>query len=220
MKFFLDSALVDEIAHALEMWDIDGVTTNPRHVGVAGKPFLTTIRDIANLFQGTDKAISVEVNPHHDDHNEMVTEGEKLAAISPNFVIKLPATEAGFKAIPLLKEKGIRSNLTLVFSAGQALQAMRMGAYFVSPFIGWKESNAEETVRFVEELVTIRENYGFSTEVIVAAVRNGRQIVDAAVAGADIVTAGFAVYRDLFDHPYTHVGLAKFASFWDQTPYE
>jgi transaldolase len=220
MKFFLDSALVDEIAHALEMWDIDGVTTNPRHIGVAGKPFLTTIRDIANLFQGTDKAVSVEVNPHHEDHKQMVTEAQKLAAISPNFVIKLPATEAGFKAIPLLKEKGIRSNLTLVFSAGQALQAMRMGAYFVSPFIGWKESNAEETVRFVEELVTIRENYGFSTEVIVAAVRNGRQIVEAAVAGADIVTAGFAVYRDLFDHPYTHVGLAKFASFWDQTPYE
>jgi transaldolase len=220
MKFFLDSALVDEIAHALEMWDIDGVTTNPRHVGVAGKPFLTTIRDIANLFQGTDKAVSVEVNPHHDDHNEMVTEAEKLAAISPNFVIKLPATEPGFKAVAMLKERGIRSNLTLVFSAGQALQAMRMGAYFVSPFIGWKESNAEETIRFVEEIVTIRENYGFSTEVIVAAVRNGRQIVDAAVAGADIVTAGFAVYQDLFDHPYTHVGLAKFASFWDQTPYE
>jgi transaldolase len=220
MKFFLDSALVDEIAHALEMWGIDGVTTNPRHVGVAGKPFLTTIRDIANLFEGTDKAVSVEVNPHHDDHNEMVTEAEKLAAISPNFVIKLPATEPGFKAVAMLKERGIRSNLTLVFSAGQSLQAMRMGAYFVSPFIGWKESNAEETVRFVEEIVTIRENYGFSTEVIVAAVRNGRQIVDAAVAGADIVTAGFAVYQDLFDHPYTHVGLAKFASFWDQTPYE
>jgi transaldolase len=220
MKFFLDSALVDEIAHSLEMWDIDGVTTNPRHVGVAGKPFLTTIRDIANLFQGTDKAVSVEVNPHHDDHNQMVAEAEKLAAISPNFVIKLPATEPGFKAVAILKERGIRSNLTLVFSAGQSLQAMRMGAYFVSPFIGWKESNAEETIRFVEEIVAIRDNYDFSTEVIVAAVRNGRQIVDAAVAGADIVTAGFAVYQDLFDHPYTHVGLAKFASFWDQTPYE
>jgi transaldolase len=220
MKFFLDSALVDEIAHGLEMWDIDGVTTNPRHISVAGKPFLTTIRDIAALFEGTDKAISVEVNPHHEEPQAMVAEAEKLAAISPNFVIKLPATEAGFKAITLLKESGIRSNLTLVFSAGQALQAMRMGAYFVSPFIGWKESNAEETIRLIEEIATIRDNYGFSTEIIVAAVRNGRQIVDAAVSGADIVTAGFAVYQDLFDHPYTHVGLAKFASFWDQTPYE
>ena len=220
MKFFLDSALVDEIAHALEMWDIDGVTTNPRHVAVAGKPFLATIRDIAALFEGTDKAISVEVNPHHDEPQAMVAEGETLAAISPNFVIKLPATEAGFKAVALLKEKGIRSNLTLVFSAGQALQAMRMGAYFVSPFIGWKESNAEDTRRFILDTVTIRDNYGFSTEIIVAAVRNGRQIVDAAVASADIVTAGFAVYQDLFDHPYTHVGLDKFGSFWDKTPYE
>jgi transaldolase len=202
------------------MWDIDGVTTNPRHVSVTGKPFLTTIREIAHLFAGTDKPISVEVNPHHDEPQAMVAEAERLAAISPNFVIKLPATEAGFKAIPLLKEQGIRSNLTLVFSAGQAMQAMRMGAFFVSPFIGWKESNAEETGRLVEEIVTIRDNYGFSTEIIVAAVRNGRQIVDAAVAGSDIVTAGFAVYQDLFDHPYTHVGLAKFASFWDQTPYE
>ncbi len=220
MKFFLDSALVDEIAHALEMWDIDGVTTNPRHVSVAGKPFLTTIRDIAGLFAGTDKAISVEVNPHHDEPQAMVAEGETLAAISPNFVIKLPATEAGFKAVALLKEKGIRSNLTLVFSAGQALQAMRMGAYFVSPFIGWKESNAEETGRFIRDTVTIRDNYDFSTEIIVAAVRTGLQIVDAAVAGADIVTAGFAVYQDLFDHPYTDVGLSRFASFWDQTQYE
>jgi transaldolase len=220
MKFFLDSALVDEIAHGLEMWDIDGVTTNPRHVSVAGKPFLTTIRDIARLFVGTDKPISVEVNPHHNEASAMVAEAETLAAISPNFVIKLPATEAGFKAISLLKDKGIRSNLTLVFSAGQALQAMRMGAYFVSPFIGWKESNAEETGRLVEDIVAIRDNYVFSTEIIVAAVRNGRQIVDAGVAGADIVTAGFAVFQDLFDHPYTHVGLAKFASFWDQTLYE
>jgi transaldolase len=212
--------MVDEIRHGLEMWDIDGVTTNPRHVSVAGKPFLTTIREIAGLFEGTDKAVSVEVNPHHDEAGAMVAEAETLAAISPNFVIKLPATEAGFKAIRLLKAQGIRSNLTLVFSAGQALQAMRMGAYFVSPFIGWKESNAEETGHMVEEIVAIRDNYGFSTEIIVAAVRNGRQIVEAAVAGADIVTAGFAVYQDLFDHPYTHVGLGKFASFWDQTPYE
>ena len=220
MKFFLDSALVDEIGHALEMWDIDGVTTNPRHVAVAGKPFLTTIREIAGLFEGTGKPISVEVNPHHDKAEAMVDEAETLAALSPNFVIKLPATEAGFKAIALLNEKGIRSNLTLVFSAGQALQAMRMGAYFVSPFIGWKESNAEETGRFVRDTVAIRDNYGFSTEIIVAAVRNGWQIVDAAVAGADIVTAGFAVYQELFAHPYTDVGLGKFASFWDQTPYE
>lgn len=220
MKFFLDSAKVDEIRYALTMWDIDGVTTNPRHVQVVGKPFLATIRDIGAMFEGTDKPVSVEVNPHHDNWEDMVREGEKLAAMSPNFVIKLPATEAGFKGVAVLKEQGIRVNLTLVFSAMQALQAMRMGAYFVSPFIGWKESNAEETLRFINEVATIRDNYGFDTEIIVSAVRNGRQMAEAAVASGDIVTAGFDVYKDAFDHPYTHVGLGKFQSFWDQTEYE
>ncbi len=220
MKFFLDSAHLHEIDYALEMWDIDGVTTNPRHVQASGKPFLTVIQEIGKLFAGSDKTISVEVNPHHTDHNLMLAEGEKLAALSPNFVIKLPATEAGFKAITLLKERGIRSNLTLVFSAAQALQAMRMGAFFVSPFIGWKEANAEETFSLTQEIVAIRDNFGYSTGIIVAAVRNGRQIVDAAAIGADIVTAGFAVYKDAFDHPYTHMGLERFQSYWDQTPYD
>ncbi len=220
MKFFLDSAHVHEIEYALKMWNLDGVTTNPRHVQASGKPFLTVIREIAALFTGTDKPISVEVNPHHTDYEKMVAEGETLATISPNFVIKLPATEAGFKAVAVLKEKGIRSNLTLVFSAVQALQAMRMGAYFVSPFIGWKEANGEEIQSFVQEILAIRDNYGFGSEIIVAAVRNGRQITDAALAGADIVTAGLAVYKDAFDHPYTGVGLQKFQEFWDQTPFE
>jgi transaldolase len=220
VKFFLDSAHVDEITYALEMWDIDGVTTNPRHVQTTGKPFLTSIAEIGEIFDGTDKPVSVEVNPHHDDWQEMVAEGKKLAAMSPNFVIKLPAIEAGFRAIPALAEEGIRVNLTLVFSAAQALQAFRMGASFVSPFIGWKETNAEEVWGFVSDIVAIRDNYGFDGEIIVSAVRNGRQIADAAVMGADITTAGFAVYKEAFDHPFTHVGLGKFQSFWDQTPYE
>ncbi len=219
MKFFLDSAHVHEIAHALEMWDIDGVTTNPRHVQVSGKPFLTVIQEIAQLLVGTDKTASVEINPHFDTWQDMVTEAEKLAAISPNFVIKVPSTEAGFKTCAVLREKDIRVNVTVCFSAMQALQAMRMGATYISPFIGWKESNAEETIGFVNEIVTIRQNYGFETEVLVAAVRNGRQIVEAALAGAQIVTAGYAVYQDGFDHPYTHVGLGKFQEFWDKTPY-
>jgi transaldolase len=220
MKFFLDSAMTNEIEYALKMWNLDGVTTNPRHVQASGKPFMTVIREIAALFAGTDKPISVEVNPHLTEYQKMVAEGETLAAISPNFVIKLPATEAGFKAVAVLKEEGIRSNLTLVFSAVQALQAMRMGAFFVSPFIGWKEANGEEIQSFVQETLAIRDNYGFKSEVIVAAVRNGRQITDAALAGADIVTAGLAVYKDAFDHPYTGIGLHKFQEFWDQTPFE
>ena len=220
MKFFLDSAQVPEIEYALMMWNIDGVTTNPRHVQASGKPFLQVIREIGRLFEGTAKPISVEVNPHFTDYADMVTEGQKLAAMCPNFVIKLPATEAGFKAVAVLKEKGIQSNLTLVFSPVQALQAMRMGAAFISPFIGWKEANGEDTVGLIQEIATIRDNYAFNSEIIVAAVRNGRQIVEAGLAQADIVTAGLDVFKEAFDHPYTHVGLKKFSDFWDKTPYE
>lgn len=219
MKFFLDSAHVHEIAHALEMWAIDGVTTNPRHIQATGRPFLEVIREIGRLVAGTDKTISTEINPHHTRWQDMVEEAEQLAALCPNFVIKVPSTEAGFKACQVLRGEGIRVNVTVCFSAVQALQAMRMGATYVSPFIGWKEASGEETVSLIQEIVTIRDNYAFATEVLVAAVRNARQIVEAAVAGADIVTAGFAVYQEGFDHPYTHFGLARFQSFWDQTPY-
>jgi transaldolase len=220
MKFFLDSAKVDEIRYARDMWSIDGVTSNPRHVRNGGKPFLVAIREIAELFHGTDKTISVEVNPHHTTPEAMVEEGVKLAALSPNFVIKIPATEAGFKALWTLKDKGIRVNLTLAFSAAQALQAARLGATYVSPFIGWKESNGEETSHMIAEIVRIYRNYDFKTQVLVAAVRNARQIVEAALAGAHIVTAGFDVYKDSFDHPYTAKGLKLFADNWDATPYE
>jgi transaldolase len=220
MKYFLDSAKVDEIRYAHDMWNIDGVTSNPRHVRNSGKPFLVAIREIAAVFQGTDKTISVEVNPHHTTADAMVEEGVKLAAMSPNFVIKIPATEAGFKALWMLDQRGIRVNLTLVFSAAQALQAARLGATYVSPFIGWKEANGEEVSEMVAEIVQIYSNYDFKTQVLVAAVRNARQIVEAAVAGADIVTAGFDVYKDSFDHPYTAKGLKMFADNWDATPYE
>jgi len=220
MQFFLDSAKVDEIRYALDMWNIDGVTTNPRHVKAAGKPFISVIREIAKLVEGTERTVSVEVNPHLTAFDEMVAEAEKLAGISPNFVIKLQCIEPAFKAIPVLARKNIRVNMTLVFSAVQALQAMRSGAFYVSPFIGWKESNAEETRGLVKDIVAIRHNYNFQTQVLVGAVRNGRQIADAAVAGTDIVTAGLAVYKEAFHHPYTDFGIKKFAEFWDATEYE
>jgi transaldolase len=220
MKFFLDSAMVDEIEYALDAFNIDGVTTNPRHVQVSGKPFTVVIKEIAKLVEGTDKTISVEVNPHFMTYEEMLPEAEKLAAISPNFVIKIQCVEPAFKVIEALAKKDIRVNCTLIFSSMQALQAMRSGAYYISPFIGWKEANAEETQSWIEEIVTIRDNYLFETEVIVAAVRNARQIIDASVVGADIVTAGLQVYKDGFHHPYTIDGIGKFSTFWDQTPYE
>ena len=220
MQFFLDSALVDEIKYALDAFNIDGITTNPRHVQVSGKPFLTVIREIAKLVDGTQKTVSVEVNPHFITCEEMVPEAEKLAAISPNFVIKLQCVEPAFKAMETLAKKNIRVNCTLVFSAIQALQAMRSGAYYISPFIGWKETNGEDVQGFIDEIVTIRDNYGFNSEIIVAAVRNARQIVDAALMGADIVTAGLSVYQEGFQHPFTREGIQKFTQFWDKTPYE
>ncbi len=220
MKFFLDSAKADEVKYALEMWNIDGVTSNPRHVRNSGKPFLTAISEIGRLLEGTDKTLSVEVNPHHTDPEAMFEEGAKLAAMCPNFVIKIPATEAGFKALWLLRNRDIRVNLTLVFSAAQALQAARLGATYASVFVGWKEANGEEISQMVREMVQIYHNYNFTTQVLVAAIRNARQIVEAGTAGADIVTAGFDVYKDSFDHPYTAKGLKLFADNWDATPYQ
>ncbi len=219
MKLFLDSAHVNEIRYALETWRIDGVTTNPKHVQASGRPFLEVIQEIGALMAGTDKTVSVELNPHLDDHEKMVTEAVELAALCPNFVIKMPATEAGLRAIPELAAKGIRVNLTLAFSATQALQAMRQGAFYVSPFVGWKETSAEETRSLIEDIVMIRDNYQFSTQVLVAAVRSGRHLADAAVAGADIATAGFDVYKGAFDHPFTDRGLKIFQEFWDKTSY-
>lgn len=221
MKFFLDSAITTEIRYAFDMWDIDGITTNPRHVQVSGKPFLKVIQEIGEIVAGTDKTVSVQTNPHeHANYQAIVGEGRKLAKMSPNFVIKMPCTEDGFKACKILADEGIRSNLTLCFSAMQGLQAMRMGAFYVSPFIGWKEGNGENTAQFIEDLVDIRDNFSYKTEILVAAVRNGHQIVEAAAVGADIVTASFDVYKESFAHPYTDVGLKRFQGFWDQTPYE
>ena len=220
MKFFLDSAIVDEIKYALDVFNIDGVTTNPRHIQVSGKPFMSVIKEIAKLVEGTEKTISVEVNPHFMDADKMIAEAEKLAAISPNFVIKIQCVEPAFKAIYALAKKDIRVNCTLIFSAMQALQAMRSGAFYISPFIGWKEANAENTNQFVEDIVLIRDNFDFNTEIIAAAVRNARQIVDAAAVGVDIVTAGLPVYQAGFEHPYTQKGIQTFCDYWDKTDYE
>jgi transaldolase len=220
MQFFLDSAHVQEIEYALDVFNIDGVTTNPRHIQASGKPFLTVIKEIAKLVEGTQKTVSVEVNPHFTTYEEMLPEAEKLAAISPNFVIKLQCIEPSFKVMEALAKKDIRVNCTLIFSAMQALQAMRSGAWFISPFIGWKEANGEEVKGFLDDILTIRDNFGFESQIIVAAVRNARQVVDAAILGADIVTAGLSVYKEGILHPYTQDGIRKFSQFWDETPYQ
>lgn len=225
MKYFLDSAKIDEIKEAYNTFGIDGVTTNPNHIMNSGKPFFTVIGELAefvkeNDIEGWDKfPISVEINPHLDDADEMIAMGEKIAAMCPNFCIKIPCTLAGITAARALEKKGVRTNLTLVFSASQALIAGKNNSLFVSPFIGWKENSGEDCKQYIQDIVTIYKNYGFygKTQIICAAVRNGKQFVDCAVAGADIVTAGLQVYKDSFYHPFTDYGLEKFQNAWDKT---
>lgn len=225
MKYFLDSAKIDEIREAYTTFGIDGVTTNPNHIMNSGKPFFTVIGELAefvkeNGLEGWDKfPISVEINPHLDDADEMIAMGEKIAAMCPNFCIKIPCTQAGITAARALEKKGVRTNLTLVFSASQALIAAKNNSLFVSPFIGWKENSGEDCKQYIQDIVTIYKNYGFygKTQIICAAVRTGKQFVDCAVAGADIVTAGLQVYKDSFYHPFTDYGLEKFQSAWDKT---
>jgi transaldolase len=218
MKMFLDSAKTDEIRHALEWWDVDGVTTNPRHVKESGKPFRVVIEEIARLFAGTDKPVSVEVDPHLTDWEKIVAQALELSRLSPNFVIKVSVSEPGFRAIRELSRQGVRVNATLIFSVAQAWQAARAGAAFVSPFLGWKEQHGDAALSLVPEVATMLKNYGYRSEIIAAAIRNGRQLVEAALAGAHCVTAGLAVYQDSFRNPYTTMGEEIFQNAWDATP--
>jgi transaldolase len=225
MKFFLDSAKIDEIREAYDTFGIDGITTNPNHIMNSGKPFYTVIAELADFvkekgIEGWEKfPISVEINPHLDDVDEMLEMGTKIAAMSSSFVIKVPCTPSGIEAARKLEQKGIRTNLTLVFSPTQALIAAKNNSLFVSPFIGWKENSGEDCRKYIDDIVKIYKNYGFygKTEIICAAVRNGKQIVDCAVSGADIVTAGLDVYKEAFYHPFTDYGLKKFQAAWDNT---
>lgn len=225
MKFFLDSAKLDEIHLAYHSFGIDGVTTNPRHIMNSGKPFMTAIQDIAqwvrdNQLEGTGKfPVSVEINPHLTETEDIVKMAREISKLSPNFVIKIPAIEGGIAAARILEKEGIRTNVTLVFSPMQALFPARNGSLFVSPFIGWKEANGEDCRKYIRDIVDIYKNYGYygKTQIICAAVRTGKQIVDCASAGADIVTCGLAVYQDGMKHAYTVQGLEIFCDAWDHT---
>lgn len=221
MKYFLDSAILEEIRYAYENWAIDGVTTNPRHIMNSGKPFLTVLDEMASEFRGVENfPISAEINPHLDNAKEMVEEGKKIAALSSNFVIKIPCTEPGLIAAKEFEQEGIPTNVTLVFSPSQALQPARICAKFVSPFVGWKENSGDDTTQYIKDIVDIYKTYGYETEIIVAALRNGKQIVDAAKAGANIVTCGFDVYKNSFYHAFTDYGLGVFRNAWDNTAKE
>ena len=228
MKYFLDSAKLDEIDEAYRTFGIDGITTNPRHIMLSSKPFLTAIHGIANWVEEKGLGgihrfpVSVELNPHIDHAKEMVAEAKKIAPISPNFAIKIPCTKDGVTAARELEKEGIRTNLTLVFSPSQAIWAARNGSLFVSPFIGWKEANGEDCRQYIRDIVEIYRNYGYlgKTQIICAAIRTPKQIVDCALAGADIVTTGLDVYKESMKHAYTTQGIGTFCDAWDQTALE
>ena len=225
MKYFLDSAKIDEIDLAYRTFGIDGVTTNPRHIQASGKPFLEAIQIIADwildngLIGKEVFPVSVEINPHLTKAQDIIEAAREISKISENFVIKVPCIPDGVTAARLLEKEGIRTNLTLVFSASQAIWAGKNGSLFVSPFIGWKEDNGEDCRRYIQDIVRIYQNYGWygKTQIIAAAVRSPKQIVDCAVAGADIVTAGLAVYQSALGHAYTTQGIGTFTDAWDHT---
>lgn len=222
MKYFLDSAKLEEIKYAYEMYGIDGVTTNPKHIKNSGKPFFQVVQELAEWIrqaglEGMEKfPVSFEINPHLEKWEEIVAAAKEVSSYSPNYVIKIPCCEQGLIAARKLEQGGIRTNVTLVFSPSQAIPAARLGAKFVSPFVGWKE-NSGDSGEYIRDIVEIYQNYGYETEIIVAAVRNGKQISDYAAMGADIVTAGLEVYQNSFEHPYTTYGLAVFREAWDKT---
>ena len=222
MKYFLDSAKLNEIDFAYKNYGIDGVTTNPKHIKMSGKPFMTCVKDIAawikeNNLEGMDKfPVSFEINPHLDKAEDIIEAAKEVSSYSPNYVIKIPCVKEGLIAAKKLEEQGIRTNVTLVFSPSQAIMPGKLGSKFVSPFIGWKEESGDSG-DYVKQIVEIYRKYNFKTEIIVAAVRNGRQIGEFAAAGADIVTAGLEVYEKSFEHPFTAHGLKIFRDAWDAT---
>ena len=223
MRYFLDSAKLDEIKEACATFGIDGVTTNPKHIMLSGKPFLTAIRDIADWIkeeglEGKDVfPVSVEIDPYIEDTKGMIEAAREIAKLSENFVIKIPCTPEGIAAARALEKEGVRTNVTLVFSPAQAILPAKNGSMFVSPFIGWKEANGEDCRDYICDIVDIYRNYGYygKTQIICAALRTPKQFVDCAVAGADCVTAGLDVYKDSMKHAYTRQGMDNFRNAWD-----
>ncbi|MGQ9603723.1 MAG: fructose-6-phosphate aldolase [bacterium] len=211
MKFFIDTANIDEIAEAASVGILDGVTTNPTLLAKEkGRgDFKAILKQICEIVKGP---VSAEVVG--TDVETMVEEGRKLAKIDKHIVIKVPLTKDGLKAIGRLKAEGIRTNATLVFSPNQALLAAKAGASYISPFVGRIDDVSHYGMDLIRQLVTIFDNYDFDTEIIVASVRNPLHVVEAALAGADIVTIPFKVIEQMIKHPLTDVGISRFLDDW------
>jgi transaldolase len=213
MKFFLDTANLDEIREASEMGLIDGVTTNPSLVAKEGD--IDFKKHVAKICEMVDGDISVEVTAL--DTEGMLREGREYSKIAPNVVVKCPLTLDGLKATRAFKAEGTKVNVTLCFSAAQALLAAKAGASYISPFIGRLDDIATNGMQLISDIVQIYENYGFATEVLAASIRHPMHIVDCALAGADVATMPYKVIQQLVKHPLTDKGLEAFLSDWKKS---
>ena len=212
MQFFLDTADVEEIKTALDWGMIDGVTTNPSLIAKQGKPYLPTVKEIANLVPGP---VSGEVLAL--DYDEMLDQAHRLAALAENVVVKVPLNPQGLKLVRTLSGEGTQTNVTLCFSAAQALVAAKAGATYISPFVGRLDDVGEEGMKLIEDIVGIYQNYEFATQVLVASARHPIHVVQAAQLGADVVTIPFKVLEQLYKHPLTDLGLDRFLADWQKT---
>ena len=207
MKFFIDTANVEEIRKANDMGVICGVTTNPSLIAKEGRDFNEVIKEITTIVDGP---ISGEVKATTVDAEGMIQEGREIAKIHPNMIVKIPMTAEGLKAVKVLSAEGIKTNVTLIFSANQALLAARAGATYVSPFLGRLDDISMAGIDLIQDIVQIFDNYGLETEIIAASVRNPIHVTDCALAGAHIATVPYAVIMQMTKHPLTDAGIEKF----------
>jgi transaldolase len=212
MKFFVDTADVAEIRDLNETGLLDGVTTNPSLIMKAGRPMQQVIKEICDIVEGE---VSAEVAAI--DFDGMMREGEKLAAIAPNVAVKVPLTWDGLKACRALRQAGHKVNVTLCFSANQALLAAKAGATFISPFVGRLDDINNNGMELIEDIRTIYDNYDFDTQILAASIRSPNHVTQAALAGADVATVPAAVLKSLVKHPLTDKGLESFLADWKKT---
>ncbi|MDK2886500.1 MAG: transaldolase [Thermosipho sp. (in: thermotogales)] len=211
MKIFLDTANIEQIKKGVEWGIVDGVTTNPTLISKEGKPFEETIKEICQIVQGPVSAEVISL-----DWQGMVKEARELSKIDQHVVVKIPMTPDGIKAVKILSSEGIKTNVTLVFSANQALLAAKAGATYVSPFVGRLDDIANDGINLLEEIITIYANYGFETEIIAASIRHPMHVLQAAMIGVDIATVPFNVLEKMFNHSLTDVGIKKFLEDWEK----
>jgi transaldolase len=211
MKFFIDTANIEEIQKGVEMGMVDGVTTNPSLIAREDKPFEEIITEICRMVDGP---VSAEVVSLEADG--MVSEARELVKIADNIVIKIPMIVEGLKAVKQLTAEGIKTNVTLVFSSAQALLAAKAGASFVSPFVGRIDDIGTSGMDLVSDIIMVYDNYGYQSEIIVASIRSPQHVMDAALVGADISTIPFKVIAQLAKHPLTDIGIEQFLADWEK----